>query len=518
MRTVGGWRVALWPAGLAFGIAAEWIGRPELLGLDAAAGFALLGLGLTAWKQRPRSGVGPIMAAAGFAWFLGTLWSPALYLHRGPLAQLLLSYPSGRLRSRVYQVAIGAAYVYAASSVLAGNDDVTIGFVATLVGLAWHRYSSAGGTERRSRLMALAGAVAFGFVLAIGSAARVATLGGGRAELVAYDLVVLLIAVGLFADLLWGRWTRASVAGLVVDLGEPASTGSVRDQLARTLGDPALVLAYRLADGSGYVDEFGRRVELPSPGGSRTVTPIDEGGSRVAVLVHETALLDDPALVSAVAAATRMAVSNARLQAEVRAHVGEIEASRRRIIEAEDGQRRRLELELREGAERRLARVEELVPDLDPELRDQVTAVRQELREFARGIHPANLTSRGLSAALGELAELSPIPVVLDVPVERFPPMVEIAAYFVCSEALANVAKHAEATRVRIGVQQVGAHLIVDVADDGVGGARPTGGSGLRGLGDRVAALGGTLGVDSQTGQGTRLHAELPLDRPSGPS
>ena len=108
-------RFALWPAGLAFGVAAEWVGRPDLIALDAAAGFALVFLGLVAWSRRPGSRAGPIMSAAGFAWFLGTLWPPAVFLHRGPLAQLLISYPGGRLSSRLQRVGAGAAYAYAAS-------------------------------------------------------------------------------------------------------------------------------------------------------------------------------------------------------------------------------------------------------------------------------------------------------------------------------------------------------------------------------------------------------------------
>src|SRR6266581_7696639 len=115
-------RYALWPAGLAFGLAAEWIGRPQLIAFDAAAGFALLFLGLITWSRRPGSKAGAIMAAAGFAWFLGTLWPPAVFWHRGPLAQLLISYPGGRLSSRLQRVGAGAAYAYAAADVVAGSS------------------------------------------------------------------------------------------------------------------------------------------------------------------------------------------------------------------------------------------------------------------------------------------------------------------------------------------------------------------------------------------------------------
>src|SRR5215471_16770962 len=148
-------RYALWPVGLAFGVAAEWAGRPQFMVLDAAAGFALLFLGLVAWSRRPGSWAGAIMSAAGFAWFLGTLWAPAVFLHRGPLAQLLISYPSGRLSSRLQWVGAGVAYVYAATAEVAGNDYATILFALGLAVLVAHRYSVATGPERRARLASL---------------------------------------------------------------------------------------------------------------------------------------------------------------------------------------------------------------------------------------------------------------------------------------------------------------------------------------------------------------------------
>src|SRR6266550_4111894 len=308
-------RYALWPAGLAFGVAAEWVGRPDLIALDAAAGFALVFLGLVAWSRRPGSRVGPIMSAAGFAWFLGTLWPPAVFLHRGLLA------------------------------------------------LSARRYVGATGTERRARLASLTAAAAFGLVLMAGAIVRLAGFGSDRAMLAWYDLTVCVIAIGLAADLFWGRWARGAVTGLVVDLGEPAAGGVLRDRLARTLGDPTLVVGYWLPGQRRYVDEAGRPVELPAAGAGRAVTPIEENGRRIAVLVHDLAVLDDPALLSAAGSAAQLAVSNARLQAEVSARVGEVEASRRRIVEASDEQRSRLERDLREGAERRLAHAAELLSD-----------------------------------------------------------------------------------------------------------------------------------------------------------
>jgi signal transduction histidine kinase len=503
----------LWPVAFAFGLASEWIGQPELLLLDAAAGFALLFLGLLARSRRSDRRVGFIMASAGFAWFLGTVWTPAVFLHRGPLAQLMLSYPSGKLTSRLERVAVGAAYIYAATYSIAANDYATIVFALGLVALSLRRYAVASGPERRARLPPLSASIAYGFVITIDAVARLGGIGHNRAALGAYDLVVLLMAIGLYADLTWGRWTQSAVTGLVVDLGEQTSLGPLRDRLARTLGDPTLVVGYWLPEQGRFVDEAGRPVELSAPGPDRVVTPIDEDGSRVAALVHDAAILADPRLLTAVASATRLALSNARLQAEVRTRLAEVEASRRRIVEAADDQRARLERELREGAERRLTRVSELLADSGPLLagaRSDLEAAQAELQEFARGVHPATLTEGGLGAAVVELGARSPVPVQASVPRARFPPAVEAAAYFVCSESLANAAKYAEASHVHIGIAQTNRRLMVVVADDGVGGADPSSGTGLRGLADRVEALGGRLSVDSPRDRGTRIEAELP--------
>jgi len=506
-------RYALWPVGLAFGVAAEWVSRPQFMVFDAAAGFALLVLGLVAWSRRPASRAGAIMSAAGFAWFLGTLWAPAVFWHRGPLAQLLISYPSGRLSSRLQQVGTGVAYGYAVTAVVAESDYATMIFAVGLVMLSAYRYVAVTGPERRARLASFTAAVAFGLVLVVDAIARLVGVRTGSVLLLAYDLSVCLVAIGLAADLLWGRWAQGAVTGLVVNLGEPAASGVLRDRLARALGDPTLVVGYWLPGQRHYVDEAGRPIALPAPGGGRAVTPVEENGQRVAVLVHDLAVLDDPALLAAVGSAARLAVANARLQAEVSARVEEVEASRRRIVEASDEQRGRFERELREGAERRLAHVAELLSDGGEPLADVRTGLdtaRAELREFARGMHPATLIERGLQAAVGELAGRSPVTVEAAVPATRFPPAVEAAAYFVCAESLTNVAKHAEASQVHIAITQEDGWLRVVIADDGVGGADPSRSSGLRGLADRVEALGGSLAVQSPPGGGTRVVAEVP--------
>ena len=223
----------------------------------------------------------------------------------------------------------------------------------------------------------------------------------------------------------------------------------------------------------------------------------------------------------------------ARLDAELLARLEELRASRARLVEAGDTERRRLERDLHDGAQARLVGVALLLgharrrTDDDPaevaalldRAMDELRTSLAELRELARGIHPAVLTERGLEPALHALAARAPVPVTLaDEGGERLPGPVEIAAYFVVSEALANVAKYAQATEATVAIRRTNGVVCVEVTDDGIGGADAALGSGLRGLADRVAALDGTLLVESPAGRGTRLQAEIPCGPPAGPA
>src|SRR5204863_8290860 len=232
---------------------------------------------------------------------------------------------------------------------------------------------------------------------------------------------------------------------------------------ASALGDRSLLLGYWLADRGSYVDERGRKLELPREGGERRVTIVRDGDEPIAALVHGSGVLAVPELLRSVSAAARLALANVRLQTEVQRQVEELEASRRRLADAGDTERRRLERQLREGAGRRLAEVEALLGtgqagargDLDGILIDiqaKLERTRSELREFARGIHPSVLAEEGLSPALRELVERTPVPVELRVPDSRYSGLIESAAYFVSSEALANVGKYAEASMAVVDV------------------------------------------------------------------
>jgi signal transduction histidine kinase len=511
-------RLALLPLGIAFGVAVEWafydadLG-PALTAADFAVGCALIASGAVAWERRRESRVGALMTLAGFAWFAGNLGGAALYFHRGPLVHLHLSYPSGRIPTRLAGAVVIAAYVDAVIEPLASNDWVTLALSVAVALTACRVFLGTSGPARKAGGPALAAALAFAAVLTLGALEGLGYLGvSSRTVLWIYDIVIASIAVALLVDLLRGKWTEAVVTGLVVDLGAKQETGTLPATLQRALGDPSLVVGYRLPDSDELVDEAGRPVVLPAAGTGRTATPIGDRGELIAVLIHDEALLADRNLVESVAAAARMALTNARLQAYSRARATELEASRRRIVEAADAQRRRLERELREGPERRLTRIAALVAGADPGFESSLADARVELQELSRGIHPAVLTERGLAAALTELAARSPVPVDVTAPATRPAAAVEAAAYFVCSEALANVAKHADASRATLIVRTEDDLLSIEIADDGVGGANTRAGSGLRGLADRVEALGGRVSVESRWGSGTQIVAELPLD------
>jgi len=533
-------RLLLWPAGAAVGIAAEWIlfgwADPRHWVPDLVTGWTLIACGLVAWSRRPESRSGALMAATGFSWFFGNfassgidpvdwLGAHALYVYRGPLVHLLVTYPSGRLSSRLDRAAVAVGYAAAVLTPVWRSELATIVLAVLLVVVSARSYLRAVGPARRARRLALWAATGLGLVLAGGAAARLAVPPGEASEpsLLALEVALCALAGGLLAGLLSPFWERAAVTDLVVELGEGRS-GTLRDELAGALGDPTLEVGYWLPNEGAFVDSEGRPFALPDPASERSVTMIAGEGRPIAALVHDPAVLDDPRLRGAVSSAARLAAANARLQAEVRAQVAELRESRRRIVEAGDEERRRLEWRLREGAERRLERLAEHLRRTRLTARSTAATARidrtetqlartlEELRRLAHGLHPRGLTEAGLAGALASLAEQAPVPVEVVAPAARLPADVEVVAYFLCSEALANISKHASASRVSISVTSNDGRVRIEIEDDGRGGADPARGTGLRGLADRVEALGGALYVESPTGAGTRLAAEIPLD------
>jgi signal transduction histidine kinase len=573
MRLQGVVRFVLVPAVLVAGgvtaaliLMSDTVDRPVgTAALTLLVGAVWLVAGLLEWRRHPTNRIGPLMVSFSLVWFLGRLifadsavpYTIGLFLtvlFFAVFGHVLLAFPGGRLGSRRLRALLTVGYldttiVVAVAmlfyegdagdpenlALVQANDALSnalkntargIGiacFVAILAVLA-HRWRNA--TPRRRRTFALVfwtGAAASA-LSAVAIVTRAPYRPLGPIEVVAF-LLIAAVPLALRVDLLRGKLERGAVADLVLELGGTRAPGKLRDALARALHDPSLSLAYWLPERQGYFDVEGHPVELPEEGGSRTATIVEREARPVAALVHDAALGDEQHLVDAVGAAAGLALENERLQADLSARLAELRASRARIVDAADAERRRLERNLHDGTQQRLVSISmalglaESKLKTDPEAagrileetRQALGAALQELREFSQGIHPGVLTERGLGPALRELVYLAPMSIELDVPEdERLPEAVEAAAYYVVAEALANVAKYASADVVSVTVERGNGCALIEVADDGVGGADPANGSGLRGLSDRVAALGGTLAVDSPPGHGTRLRAEIP--------
>jgi signal transduction histidine kinase len=518
--------------------------------------------GLIAWSRRPASRLGPLMIVAGFAVFLSTLqWSDAAVPYTVGLAldlvpavlfmQVYLAFPTGTLARRPERALVAAGYLaacglqlvtmalggFGASNLLevvsAPGASATLQKVQLLtisacclvaVGVLLVRHHD-GGWPRRRWIAFLVDAFALGLIM-VALLFVVGAFNGPAFETIrrATFVVVGLAPVAFLLGLLDARLARSAVTDLVVELQRDPAPADLRDALARALRDPSLTLAYWLPDFETWSDLDGRATELPAPGGPRAATPIERNGAPVVALIHDASLADEPELLSAVSAAAGIALENARLHAELSARVKELRGSRARVIEAGQKERQRLERNLHDGAQQRLVAVSlelsllsKRVSD-DPEtstridhMREELATSLQELRDIAGGLHPAVVSGHGLNVALESLAAHAPVPVRLNVDLdERLPEPLEVAAYYLVSESLANIAKHAHATSASIGVARANGHVVVEIADDGVGGADTERGSGLRGLADRVEALDGRMRVWTPRGHGTRVRAEIP--------
>jgi signal transduction histidine kinase len=570
-------------AGVALGVLAYEVQMDNLLQQTTAlrssatvvAAWSFLVAGLVAWRRRPRNQLGPLMVLTCFALlgrqfrYSGDPLAFTVFFALGEVAWALvahvaLAYPNGRVTDRLERWFLGVAYavalVFPFAILLAYDGTEGLRYLGSAPGeslvLLW------GNADVVRVLQDAFGVIAYGglaivFILLV---ARKLVRATRRARRILAPLLIAAVVaaawallnglltfatspppvihdlfwwqvVGLIAlplALLWGllreRLARAHVGELVVQL-EHASPVELRDELARTLDDPTLEVAFWLPERFEYVDADGRRVEVPDDSPTRAVTKLEQDGEPLAVLVHDPTLLEEPKLVEAVAAAARLALQNARLHAEVSAQLAKVKQSRSRIVAAADEERRRIERDIHDGAQQRLVALalelrsaqRRLGDEVDPELdallasaADELQVAVDELRELAQGIHPGVLVQGGLAAALEALAGRSPLPVLVDSIQERLPAEVEGTAYFVASEALANVVKHARATRAVIRATRVNGTLVIEVEDDGVGGAASRNGSGLRGLADRVEAHGGSLRVESAPGSGTRVVGEIP--------
>jgi signal transduction histidine kinase len=330
------------------------------------------------------------------------------------------------------------------------------------------------------------------------------------------NLFVLPLAI--LIGVATSRRHRGPLGDLVVELGA-ARPAEVRGLLARAVGDPSLELAPWLPEQRRFVDEHGSTVDLGRDLPGRAVTLIGPEQQPLAAVIHDASLIDQRPLLEAAGAAARLALENARLQAELRAQLAELQQSRARLVAAGDSERRRLERDLHDGAQQRLLalglalqllRDKNGDPQLLTEAEGELQAALSELRELARGIHPAILTDQGLSAAIGTLVDRGTVPTITRISDKRYSPAVESDAYFIVAEALTNISKHANARSATITVARHNGALVVEVSDDGAGGAKPETSGGLQGLADRVGALNGRLTIDSAPGTGTTIRAEIP--------
>ena len=526
-------------------------------------GGSFAACGIVAWRRRPDSRSGLLMTATGFGFLAspllaqveaGSAQTAAIVLSdlwSIPFAALLLTFlTGGRLGSALDRWVV-ASFVLplivlqvvwllffeeegnvllvfpnagVADVIDTGQRSLSVAACALTVLVVVARWRAASPPRRRALLPSLAGA---GALLLFAALLVNDLLTGDRSELLLWLAITSLATVPLafLAGLLRSRLARGGLAELFRELRTMRGP-ALQDALARTLGDPALVVAYRVPGRHTYVRADGDPVTMPAAGDERRIVPVEHNGREIAALVYDASLDDDPELVEAVSAAAGIALENEHLHAEAHARLEELRASRERLVAAGDAERKRLERNLHDGAQQRLVALSMQLRLLQGRIRDDPSTAEQlvdtasvelaqsldELRELARGIHPAVL-DHGLDAALESLAARSPVPASISYETrERLPPPVELAAYFVASEALTNVAKYARATSVTVRVARTGRRAVIEIADDGIGGADAGAGSGLRGLADRVEALDGRLQVVSPPGAGTVVIAELPCE------
>jgi signal transduction histidine kinase len=536
--------------------------------VNRAVGGSFIVSGLIAWQRRPHTRVGALLTVTGALFLaqelLGELDSDFAYTLAEvlsnwwivPFAALVLGFPTGRLATRtdrliVWGLLLGTTvwqvvwmlfrpsppdhanllllHLDAGAADLIDTCQRTFNTVLATIaaGLGIARWLRGAPPMRRLLLPTLAGSAALA-ILASQSWYRI--LSGEFMRPTAEITAAVLVSVPLcfLIGVLREQLARAGTAELVVALQQSPDARRLGALLARAVCDPSLELVYWLPGFECYADESGRPVALPGPGSGRTVTPVARDGEPVAAIVHDAALDYDPGLLEIVSAAAAVALERRRLELELESRVVELAGSRARLVAAGDEARRRIERDLHDGAQQRLVSLAIALRATEDHIREDperaaglVTAARKEvaeslheLRELARGIHPAAL-EHGLGVALESLAARSSTPVSLSVALdERLPGPLELAAYFVASEALANVDKYAQASRVSVRVWRDDRRATIEIADDGAGGADPACGSGLRGLADRVAAAGGRLRVTSPPGEGTVVAAELPCDPP----
>jgi signal transduction histidine kinase len=549
----------------------------------AAVVAAPIAVGLYAWRRPPFERFGTLLIGAGVLAFLATLAqssSPVLYpigrifgwFIEPALFYLVLAFPSGRLRSRADRALVRAGVLIVVtlylptvllverfpmphpwtrcdgtcpenafmltSSPVAFVDDVvrplrevlTVLLLIAVIMRVALRLRGATHLIRRALSPVLGVAVLRLMTFACGVAARGFAPDSGALPAVAWLLaleVPLLAGAFLLGVVRWRLFVASGLQRLATHLGGHPRPDGLRAALADAFDDPSLEIAYWL-EGSGWSDTEGRPFELPGEGSGRWVTEVRDGGERIAAIVHDEALHDERAFISAASAYAVMTIENHRLGAEAAALLAEVQDSRARIQATADDERRRIERDLHDGAQQRLVALRiklELAAErvdgadhrsaeLIRQLGGEVDAALDEVRALARGIYPSPLADRGLVEGLRSAALQAALPttVLATGVADRYPSEIESAAYFCCLEALQNAAKHARgATVALIDITDDGV-LRFEVRDDGAGFDSVTAcpGVGFTSMHDRLAAVGGELTIVSAPGRGTRVIGTIP--------
>ena len=547
------------------GVPIDWVGLAFIW-----SGLALVAIGLLAWATRNNARTGWLIAVCGFLFLVGSLgvtrvpvlWTLGAGLSSAfmpVLAFLALTFPARRVAGSVARLALVLVAVSAITwgppnllfsvpqdygctgcpdstnlVLLPGHEELgwtlavwylrltLVAWGLLLAVLAWRLVVATAPARRVLAPVYIAIAVYALSQLEVSSVILLRDWALLQASQFAQATALSLLPLGFAFGLVLARGRRWRVGNLAVELEQAHEPQRLEAAIGRALGDPSAELGTWSQTDGCYL-AHGHALVLPEPGGTRAATLIEHEGEPIAAIVHDAALVHDERLIQGVAAITRLALLNEQLAEEVQLRLDEVVASRARIVAAADAERERVERNLHDGAQQRLVtlslqlRLLQERVDYDHEVAgivgealDELGVALAELRELAQGLHPSVLTDHGLASALEYLAEHAPLPVAVNAPPDRYPAAVEATAYYVAAEALTNVAKYAHANRANVVVATRNGHLTIEVNDDGVGGADASRGSGLRGLADRAAALGGRLEVESPPIGGTRVFASLP--------
>ncbi|WP_063054558.1 sensor histidine kinase [Nocardia salmonicida] len=544
-------------------------GWPELA-VFLLTGATFVAAGLFTWTTRPHDRAGQLFVAGGLVWLIcGVRRSsdPALFTagvalshtYLAVMTPVLISFPSGRLNRAWERWCVAGCWFLAVfgvaaewlffdpkqatgssrstsvnlllirhDPVIAERIQLVVGVCACLMGVTIisimiTRWRS-GTAAYRSGFTPLMVSATIAGLLILWILFTAYRFPGSMYGWMLYLLYIPTVPMAFAYGQVRYRMARAAVGDAMVEIGSaPISSGFV-EALRRALHDPTVELWTYDSDRPGYVDDQGTLHELPRGEGHRAATVLERDGAVSAALVYDEQLQTEPELLATVHGATELALDYEHLRKDLQAQLAEVRRSRERIVAAGDAERRRVERDLHDGAQQRLVAAALLLRRAqraaDTEARDDLVTLGAaeldtalcELRELARGVFPPILAERGLTAALTSLAERAPIAVrIHGALVPRPPAGVELAAYFIAAEAVTNAAKHSGGTHVDIQAGIVDEAVRLVIADDGRGGAHIGPGGGLSGLGDRAAALGGHLRVDSSPGVGTVLTATLPL-------